>query len=170
MTAKLLKVSRMRSSRKIFSFVEERPVGNNRCKCSDDFIPNDERIVLIEDTAKYRFRKITFFDSRHAENKTACCRHDSRLVESNPAAQARPYHLGEIRGGRLSTPATPQHGAQRTISTVTQFRGSGHFALYYCVLQSGVEMPYRAIKTNIADSLDIIIRIERRQACGLFPK
>src|SRR5258706_494977 len=31
-----------------------------------------------------------------------------------------------------------------------------------CVLQSGVEMPYRAIKTNIADSLNIIVEIERR--------
>jgi len=29
-------------------------------------------------------------------------------------------------------------------------------------LQSGVEMPYRAIKTNIADSLNIIVQIERR--------
>jgi len=31
-----------------------------------------------------------------------------------------------------------------------------------CVLQSGVEMPYRAIKTNIADSLNIIVQIERQ--------
>jgi hypothetical protein len=32
-------------------------------------------------------------------------------------------------------------------------------------LQSGIEMPYRAIKTNIAESLDIIIQIERRPGC-----
>ena len=31
-----------------------------------------------------------------------------------------------------------------------------------CVLQSGVELPYRAIKTNIADSLNVVIHIERR--------
>ena len=31
-----------------------------------------------------------------------------------------------------------------------------------CVLQSGVEMPYLAIKTNIADSLNAIVQIERR--------
>jgi len=29
-------------------------------------------------------------------------------------------------------------------------------------LQSGVEIPYRAIKTNIADSLNIVIQVERR--------
>jgi pilus assembly protein CpaF len=31
-----------------------------------------------------------------------------------------------------------------------------------CVLQSGVEPPYRAIKTNIGDSLNVVIHIERR--------
>ena len=31
-----------------------------------------------------------------------------------------------------------------------------------CVLQSGVDLPYRAIKTNIADSLNIVIHLERR--------
>jgi len=29
-------------------------------------------------------------------------------------------------------------------------------------LQSGVELPYRAIKTNIADSLNVVIQVERR--------
>ena len=31
-----------------------------------------------------------------------------------------------------------------------------------CVLQSGVELPYRSIKTNIGDSLNVVIHIERR--------
>ena len=31
-----------------------------------------------------------------------------------------------------------------------------------CVLQSGVELPYRAIKTNICDSLNVVIHVERR--------
>jgi Flp pilus assembly CpaF family ATPase len=33
------------------------------------------------------------------------------------------------------------------------------------VLQSGIEMPYRVIKANIAESLNIIIQIERRPGC-----
>jgi pilus assembly protein CpaF len=31
-----------------------------------------------------------------------------------------------------------------------------------CVLQSGVDLPYRAIKTNIGDSLDVVVHLERR--------
>jgi pilus assembly protein CpaF len=33
---------------------------------------------------------------------------------------------------------------------------------FCCVLQSGVELPYRAIKANIGDSLNVVIHIERR--------
>ena len=31
-----------------------------------------------------------------------------------------------------------------------------------CVLQSGVDLPYRAIKTNTADSLGVVVQLERR--------
>lgn len=31
-----------------------------------------------------------------------------------------------------------------------------------CVLQSGIDLPYHAIKSNIADSLNVIVQLERR--------
>ena len=31
-----------------------------------------------------------------------------------------------------------------------------------CVLQSDIDLPYRAIKTNIGDSLNVVIHTERR--------
>jgi len=31
-----------------------------------------------------------------------------------------------------------------------------------CVLQSGIDLPYRAVKTNIADSLNVVVHVERR--------
>jgi hypothetical protein len=31
-----------------------------------------------------------------------------------------------------------------------------------CVLGSGLDLPYRAVKTNIADSLNVVIHLERR--------
>jgi pilus assembly protein CpaF len=54
-------------------------------------------------------------------------------------------------------------GHSGTISTVhanSAAQGISRFTT--CVLQSGVEIPYRAIKTNIADSLNIIVQVERR--------
>jgi len=50
--------------------------------------------------------------------------------------------------------------AAHTVHANSAAQGISRFTT--CVLQSGVEMPYRAIKTNIADSLNIIIHIQRR--------
>lgn len=72
--------------------------------------------------------------------------------------------FGEIRGGEafdLLQLLNPGHSG--TISTVhanSAAQGISRFTT--CVLQSGVEIPYGAIKTNIADSLNVIIQIERR--------
>ncbi|MGC2721859.1 MAG: ATPase, T2SS/T4P/T4SS family, partial [Candidatus Acidiferrales bacterium] len=57
--------------------------------------------------------------------------------------------LNTGHSGTLST--VHASSAQQAISRFTS-----------CVLQSGVELPYRAIKTNIGDSLNVIIQLERR--------
>ena len=31
-----------------------------------------------------------------------------------------------------------------------------------CVLQSGVELPYSGIKTNVADSIEVLVHVDRR--------
>jgi Flp pilus assembly CpaF family ATPase len=59
--------------------------------------------------------------------------------------------------------SSPSDGQSGTISTVhanSAAQGISRFTT--CVLQSGVEIPYSAIKSNIANSLNIIIQIERR--------
>jgi len=51
----------------------------------------------------------------------------------------------------------------RTLSTIHASSAKQGLARFTsCVLQSGIELPYRSIKTNIADSLNVVIRIERR--------
>ena len=68
-----------------------------------------------------------------------------------------------LRRRSLQPAATVKHGRSGTLSTVhanSVAQGISRFTT--CVLQSGVEMPYRAIKTNIADSLDVVVQIERR--------
>lgn len=72
--------------------------------------------------------------------------------------------VGEIRGGEaFDLPQLLKTGHSGTISTVhanSAAQGISRFTT--CVLQSGIPMPYRAIKTNIADSLNIIVQIKRR--------
>jgi pilus assembly protein CpaF len=72
--------------------------------------------------------------------------------------------VGEIRGGEafdlLQLLNTGHSGTISTIHANSAAQGISRFTT--CVLQSGIEMPYRAIKANIAESLNIIIQIERR--------
>jgi hypothetical protein len=72
--------------------------------------------------------------------------------------------LGEIRGGEafdlLQLLNTGHSGTLSTIHANSARQGLARFTS--CVLQSGVDLPYRAIKTNIADSLGVVVHIERR--------
>lgn len=83
-----------------------------------------------------------------------------------PQLRHRPERiiLGEIRGGEafdlLRLLITGHSGTLSTVHANSAAQGIPRFTT--CVLQSGVEIPYGAIKTNIGDSLDAIIQIERR--------
>ncbi len=130
-----------------------------------EFIPDHERIVLIEDTAEIQIQKenVLRFEARREQNglpavtirdllKTTLRHRPDRII------------LGEIRGGEafdlLQLLNTGHSGTLSTVHANSAAQGISRFTT--CVLQSGVEMPYRAIKTNIADSLNIIVQIERR--------
>lgn len=130
-----------------------------------DFIPDHERIVLIEDTAEIQIHKqnVLRFEARREQNglpavtirdllKTTLRHRPDRII------------LGEIRGGEafdlLQLLNTGHSGTLSTVHANSAAQGISRFTT--CVLQSGVEMPYAAIKANIADSLNIVIQIERR--------
>src|SRR4029077_7424052 len=73
-------------------------------------------------------------------------------------------NYGEIRGGEafdlLQLLNTGHSGTISTVHANSAAQGISRFTT--CVLQSGVEMPYRAIKRNIAGSLNVIVQTERR--------
>jgi pilus assembly protein CpaF len=72
--------------------------------------------------------------------------------------------LGETRGGEASDLLqllnSRHSGTISTLHANSALLGISRFAS--CVMQSGVEIPYLATKTNIADSLNVIVQIERR--------
>jgi pilus assembly protein CpaF len=130
-----------------------------------EFIPNHERIVLIEDIAEIQIQKenVLRFEARREQN-------DLPAVTIRDLLKATLRHrpdriiLGEIRGGEafdlLQLLNTGHSGTLSTVHANSAAQGISRFTT--CVLQSGVEIPYRSIKTNIADSLDIIVQIARR--------
>lgn len=129
------------------------------------FIPEDERILLIEDTAEIQMSQpdLVRFEARQAQNGVPAVPIRDLL---KAALRHRPDRLilGEIRGGEafdlLQLLNTGHSGTLSTIHANSARQGLARFTS--CVLQSGVELPYRAIKTNIADSLNVVVHIERR--------
>jgi pilus assembly protein CpaF len=129
------------------------------------FIGDDERILLIEDTAEIQLAQpnLVRFEARQAQNGLPAVNIRDLLKAS---LRHRPDRiiLGEIRGGEafdlLQLLNTGHSGTLSTIHANSAKQGLSRFTS--CVLQSGVELPYRAIKTNISDSLNVIVQIERR--------
>ncbi len=129
------------------------------------FIPEEERILLIEDTAEIQISQpnLVRFEARHAQSGLPGVAIRDLL---KAALRHRPDRilLGEIRGGEafdlLQLLNTGHSGTLSTVHANSAKQGLARFTS--CALQSGVELPYRAIKSNIGDSLHVVIQIERR--------
>jgi len=129
------------------------------------FIPPEERILVIEDTSEIHLTQANLvrFEARREQNGIPAVPIRDLL---KAALRHRPDRiiLGEVRGGEafdlLQLLNTGHSGTLCTIHANSAQQGLARFTS--CVLQSGIELPYRAVKANIADSLNVVIQIERR--------
>jgi pilus assembly protein CpaF len=131
-----------------------------------DFIPDDDRIVVIEDTAEIHIRKTNLvrFEARRAQTDIPAVAIRDLLKAS---LRHRPDRIivGEIRGGEAFDLLNALNtGHSGSISTVHANTARGALSRFEnLTLQSGVELPHRAVKANIADSLDLLVHINRLQ-------
>jgi pilus assembly protein CpaF len=129
------------------------------------FIPSDERILLIEDTSEIHMCQdnLVRFEARQPQNGLPAITIRDLLKAS---LRHRPDRiiLGEIRGGEafdlLQLLNTGHSGSLSTVHATSAKQGLARFTS--CVLQSGVDLPYRAIKTNVGDSVNVVVHLERR--------
>ncbi len=128
-------------------------------------IPDDERLLLIEDTAEIQIHhsNLVRLEARPAQNGIPAVAIRDLL---KAALRHRPDRilLGEVRGQEafdlLQLLNTGHAGTISTIHANSAREGLSRFTS--CVLQSGIEIPFRAVKSSIADSLNVVVRLERR--------
>lgn len=129
-----------------------------------DSIPDDERILLIEDTAELNIRKrnlVRFETRREQAGLSAVTVRD--LLKA--ALRHRPDRIivGEVRGGEafdlLQALNTGHAGSLCTLHANSARQAVIRFA--DCVLQSGIELPHRAIMANIGSAVDLLVHIGR---------
>jgi len=129
------------------------------------FIPDDERILLIEDTAEIHLEQqnLVRFEARQPQNGLPAVTIRDLL---KAALRHRPDRiiLGEIRGGEafdlLQLLNTGHSGSLSTVHANSARQALARFES--CILQSGVELPHRAIKKNVGHSLNVVVQLERR--------
>jgi pilus assembly protein CpaF len=73
--------------------------------------------------------------------------------------------VGEVRGGEafdlLQALNTGHAGSLSTIHANTAEQALARLAS--CVVQSGVELPYQAVRHQIADAVDLVLHLARRR-------
>lgn len=129
------------------------------------FIPNDERIITIEDAAELQLNQthVIRLESRppNIEGKGAVVIRD--LVRN--ALRMRPDRIvvGEVRGGEaLDMLQAMNTGHDGSLSTVHANSPRDVLSrLETMVLMAGVELPVRAIREQISSAINLIIHMSR---------
>jgi pilus assembly protein CpaF len=129
------------------------------------FIPNDERIITIEDAAELQLRQehVISLEARpkNIEGKGEVTR--GNLVIN--ALRMRPDRIivGEVRSGEaldmLQAMNTGHEGSMTTIHANSARDCLNR--LETLVLMAGYDLPLKAIRQQIASALDVIVQLER---------
>jgi pilus assembly protein CpaF len=129
------------------------------------FVPNDERIVTIEDAAELQLqqRHVVALESRPANIEGEGEIRIRELVRN--ALRMRPDRIivGEVRGAEtldmLQAMNTGHEGSLTTIHANAP-RDALH-RLEMLVLMAGIELPLKAIREQVAGGFDLIIHVAR---------
>lgn len=128
------------------------------------YLPADERVILIEDTAELQIDRpnLVRFEARRAQAEYPAVTIRDLL---RATLRHRPDRIivGEVRGGEafdlLQALNTGHAGSLSTIHANAAEQALARLAA--CVLQSGVDLPYSAVRRQIADSVDFVLHLTR---------
>jgi pilus assembly protein CpaF len=129
------------------------------------FLPANDRLVLIEDTAELQLeaQNLVRFEARREQRGLPAVSIRDLL---RATLRHRPDRIlvGEVRGGEafdlLQALNTGHSGTLSTIHANSAEQALTRFTS--CVLQSGVDLPYAAIRYGIAECLQVLVHLERR--------
>jgi pilus assembly protein CpaF len=128
------------------------------------FIEDSDRIVLIEDTAELQLTHdnlVRFEARRQQPSVPAVTIRD--LLKATLRHRPDRILLGEVRGAEafdlLQALNTGHSGTLATIHANNAAQAITR--LSSCVLQSGIDLPFHAIRSSIADCINLLVHIER---------
>jgi pilus assembly protein CpaF len=130
------------------------------------FLPGEDRVVLIEDTAELQIDRpnlVRFEARREQANLPAVTIRE--LLRATLRHRPDRIIVGEVRGGEafdlLQALNTGHAGSLSTIHANSAEQALARLAS--CVVQSGVELPYQAVRYQIGDAIDLVLHLERQR-------
>lgn len=130
-----------------------------------NFIGPEERVIVIEDTSEiqiYKNNLVRLEARREQPSLPAISIRD--LLKATLRLRPDRIILGEVRGGEafdlLQALNTGHSGSLSTIHANSAAEAISRFAT--CVLMSGIDLPYKVIRQNIGESLDMVIQLKRQ--------
>lgn len=128
------------------------------------FLPPEDRIVVIEDTAELQIDapNVVRFEARREQGAWPAVTIRDLL---RATLRHRPDRIivGEVRGGEafdlLQALNTGHSGSLSTIHANSATQALARFSS--CVVQSGVDLPYQAVRHQIADAINLVLHLGR---------
>jgi pilus assembly protein CpaF len=133
--------------------------------CLSNFIPENERIVTIEDSAELKLQQehVVRLETRPPNIEGIGSVTQRELVRN--ALRMRPDRIvvGEVRGGEaLDMMQAMNTGHDGSISTIHANSARDALSrLETMMLMAGINLPERALREQIASALDIIVQLSR---------
>jgi pilus assembly protein CpaF len=130
-----------------------------------EFIPDDERIITIEDSAELQLKQdhVVRLETRPANIEGTGEVTQRDLVRNSLRMRPNRIILGEVRGGEaldmLQAMNTGHDGSISSIHANTVRDAIARLATM--VMMAGMELPDRAIREQIASAIDMIIHLVR---------
>jgi pilus assembly protein CpaF len=129
-----------------------------------NFIGGEERLVIIEDTSEIQIEKDNLVRLEARRPQTNLPGVSIReLLKATLRLRPDRIILGEVRGGEafdlLQALNTGHSGSLSTIHASSAAEAVSRFAT--CVLMSGIDLPYRVIRQNIGESLNMVVQLKR---------
>lgn len=134
-------------------------------------IPEDERIIVIEDTSELRLhqRHCLYLETRPAERRNQTEITVRELFRSSLRMRPDRIVVGEVRGGEaldlIQSMISGHEGSLSTVHASTAF--DALVRLETLSLMSEIELPVHVARSQVASAIDIVVQLTRSPETGL---
>ncbi|KNY25065.1 CpaF family protein [Pseudobacteroides cellulosolvens] len=130
-----------------------------------NFIPKDERIITIEDSAELQIKgveNIVRMETRNANTEGKGAITIRELIKTSLRMRPERIIVGEVRGGEaLDMLQAMNTGHDGSLSTGHANSAADMLSRLETMVLTGAEIPLEAIRKQIASAIDIIVHLSR---------